>query len=87
MSDPLNDIREALNGSPVRIEFSFAFSASGTHQSAQVYRQQGAKWAKVGPFIIPPDGGTRVDLLDMFANLAREQQTTPAAEREGVSAK
>lgn len=71
----LEEIRSAMSKVPVRITLSLALSANGGTPSARLEVQdpnRRLRWTKVGPLLLPPDGGSAADLLRMLADLAEE---------------
>ncbi len=75
-ADPLEDLRELMAGARVRLEFAPAFTARGMVPTVQPYRltmdAAREKWVKAGPLIVPQEGGTRADLLEMLAQVTRD---------------
>jgi hypothetical protein len=67
----LEEIRTLLRGGDVRIELGFSLSITGAHPTARLYRRKGSRWAKVDPLLLPREGGTHADLLDLLAGLSR----------------
>lgn len=66
-------LRDTLNAYELRIEFSTALSVNGAHPCADFYTKDYAgtnRWKRVNlPLMLPPEGGTRADLLRQFADM------------------
>lgn len=80
MDQRLDEIRALLQGGEIRIELGFSLSIMGARPTARLYRRNGNRWVKVDPLLLPPDGGTHADLLDLLAGLARKDDEQPAKE-------
>lgn len=68
-------LRETLAHHSVRIELTFALSIHGALPCAVFYTREEGRWKKVKqlPMILPPEDGTRADLLQMFADMLKKQ--------------
>lgn len=80
----LEEIRTTMQGCDWRLEAVLCFGGPQS-VAVQVYaKAEGSKrYAKVGPYIFAPDGGTIADTLRMLGELAAKET---AAERESVTA-
>lgn len=67
-------LRSTLADPAVRIELTFALSVRGAMPAAVFSTRQDGRWKRVKqlPLILPPEGGTRADLLQMFADLLKK---------------
>lgn len=73
----IDALRALVQERSVRIDFgaTLNFSKGTVVETAQLYRRgktRGGndKWEKVGPLILPPEGGGRRELMDLLAGLA-----------------
>jgi hypothetical protein len=82
MAVHLQEIKRVLQDGTAKVEFSFAFGASGTVQTAQVWEKKAVEnrygrithsWRKVGPFLTTKEG-TRASLLEFLAHLAKKEE-------------
>lgn len=67
----IEDLRAVLDTYELRIEFSTALSIHGAHPCAILYvRGDAGRWRKADlPAIVPGEGGTRADMLRLFADV------------------
>jgi len=71
-SAELDQIRAAMQGYDWRLEAVLTFGGPSP-VAVQVYaKTQGKRYAKVGPLIFPPDGGSFADVLTMLGALGTE---------------
>lgn len=75
-------LRETLNAYELRIEFSASFSMTGAgmRPCAILSVKEADRWRKVKlPAIYPTEGGTRADLLRLFADMLEQAVPVPIA--------
>lgn len=69
--DLLAHTRKVLREPQVRLEVSFAFTTAGVTPCVVIYvKSPKERWIRADiPLIMPPDGGSRGDLLRLLAGL------------------